>query len=286
MSVTIDSTRLKAKLDAAARAAYPAQRKFLHGMAATVATKLSEVAPKDTNRYIASILQGFKQAGVDAAPSPPALKMSEYRMIQRHQLERQIQVIWKKLLSTRGGIQSLTRALDKCGYTRGRPLDAEGLAWTKRLRSLKALEPAYVKLHAASLVQLERFNSNRFAIVFGVGRGAIHKAIAGDAQNQASRVLPIIEEVERANGGIRLKGVKLVVTVRQGVNGGEGHTAVAGGDPVIVVRSKEPHARILESKRGIVRKVLGDVRPAGLKQLKRAMVVEIAQKSGLQAGAA
>lgn len=289
MSREIDASRLRAKLDAAQRAAFPAQRVFLHGLAAKVATQLRDVAPKDTNRYIASLLQGFQQAGVDG-PSAPGLEPSRFRPVQRHQLTRQIQAIWQQLQSTKRGIRQLTQALAKCGYTsRGRPLDVQGHQWNSRLLTLKALEKAYTKLHASAIEQLARFESNPFAIVFGVGRGAIHRsgdARFGGAQNEVSNVLPAIEEVARARGGVGLRGVKLVVTVRQGVNGGTGVSAIAGGEPVIVVRSKEPHARILESKRGIVRKVLNEVRPAGMKQLKRDLVLEIAKASGLKTGAA
>lgn len=286
MSVRVDATMFNARMDAARRAMLPAQRALLHQLAAKAATNFAQIAPYDTNRYAASLLDAFRQAGVDG-PAPPALEMSEYRMIQRHQLERQIKVIWQKLLSTREGIRNLTRALDKCGYTsRGRPLDVQGHKWNSRLLTLKALEPAYQKLHLLAIEHLNRFNSHKFAIVFGVGRGAIHRAIAGDAKNEASRVEPLIEEIIRKGGRVALKGVKLVVTVRQGVNGGHGVSAVVNGDPAIVIRSMEPHARILERRRGVMTTAMADARTSGISRLKRDFVVEVAKASGLKTGAA
>lgn len=283
----IDAAKLREKMEAAQRAAFPAQRAFLHRLAAEATRAFERTAPKDTNRYAASVLSGFRQAGVEAPPPPP-LEPSKYRTLQRRVLERQIQTIWGRLQSTRRGITYFSRALDKCGYTsRGRPLDVQGHTWNARLLDLREMEPVWERLHKAAILQLARFNENRFAIVFGVGRANIFKFRGdSDADVQASRILPDLELVQRKSGKFYFRRVRLVVTVRQGVNGGSGVTAVANGSPVIVVRSMEPHARILERKTGVVGKALSHARSSGIRRLKRGLVTEIAAASGLRAGAA
>lgn len=283
MAAGLDTTRFGAQLRAVVRECLPASRRALNNLAAEAAWEIDGLADKDTNRYIASIHEGFQKAGVTDAPRPPALRQSQYRPLQRYVLLRQVQLMGKRLGSTRKAIRDIERALRDSGYTsRGRPLDVQGHKWNSRLIELRAQEPVWMKLEAGAREQLRRFDSSPFAVVFGLGATAVFGFRGdGDAQSDATYLEPAIQLVQQKNGRFRYKGVSLMVTVRPqgpregGVWGGDGLKMDVGGEPVIRVRSLEPHAGILESRKRIVGHVLRQLKQRGLVRLKRSVINDL-----------
>lgn len=279
----VDTRRFDAAIRAVVRECMPASQRALNNLAAEAAWEIDRLADKDTNRYIASILEGFEQAGVTDARRPPALRPSAYRQLQRNVLRRQIQRMWQQLRSTQKGIRDLTRALDKSGYTsRGRPLDVQGHKWNSRLIELKAQEPVWRRLHENALEQLRRFESSPYAVVFGLGKAAVFGFRGdGDAARDQTWLMPALQLTQQKNGRFRYKGASLMVTVRPqgpragGVWGGRGFRLEDGGDPIVRVQSLEPHSRILESKKRIVGHVLRELKHRGLVRVKRQMVDDL-----------
>lgn len=286
---TVDASRMRARIEAALRESPSASHAALDAMAAGVADQIERTAKKDTNAYVASLMEGFHEAGVKGAPPAPKVQPSKYRGIQRNQLNRQVRELWEELLDTRRGIRLISAAYEASGYKRGRPLDVQGHAWRSRLLTLRAMERAYERLHKAAIEQLARFEANPHAIVFGVGRGAIARrndARVGGESNQVSDVLPLIQEVVTAAGSVRVKGARLIVSVRKGgtrpdgTYGGTGRRVEHEQGEMIRVGSLEPHARILEDKYHTISAALAGARQYGLETIGKRWRDRVAAAAG------
>lgn len=194
-------------------------------------------------------LRGWIQAGVEAGVTSvpaPSLRPSRYHAQSVDAMERYIE----RLEETRDILQE---QIDRW-YPNGPPKKGNGTYQNLILR-LGTAERRVVKAR----IELEELERDPYAVVFGAGR--------------------IIDR----------KGTRLGigrVSFRTKVYGGTGRIIDGPGASVLYLRNMEPHARILEWKRGVMKTATAAARSAGVIPIRAAYIKTLRQASRVSGGGA
>lgn len=220
---------------------------------------IAERAPRDTNRYVASVIQAGEDIGVSGIPRPGIVE-GQHRQQFLNRLSDQARE-YKDLAERLDEFARKKRAkLVAWGYINGTQKPTK---WSRRemsmLRKLEAdAERAWRRAGRAAEEMLKAMGDKTFLAIFG------------------------------SNGKVNAKG-RLVgqrmMTVRVGVYGGYGRMIVSHNRTSIQIVSREPHATILERRRKLFAQAMNAVSVFGVKRLKRGYFDEAAAASKLFRGA-
>lgn len=215
------------------RAALPAARvAMVRGMVSQIIGTAARIAPRDTNRYVRGWIVAGKMVGVTDVPLP-VIRESKYSKEYIARLIEQQQKFEAQVARVDGLIYAW---YDKPGRRRRgyyNRLLAERTRWQQRADRARE--------------ETEKFIRATGAIVIGVGVNVVGGKVTGSL--------------------VRGGGRKISVTVRDRVHGGRGRVIMSDGRCVIILHNMEPHARIVEAKRSVLRTAEAGARLAGLRRL-------------------
>lgn len=213
-------------------------------IAATVfVSHIAERAPRDTNRYVASVIQAGQDLGVEKIPRPAIVegrnrqryldRLSDQARFYREQaegLERAAERIESKLraMGYIGGTQKMTK------WSRGEV--------AKMRRFERAAEKAWYRAGRAMEEMMKAMGDKTFVAIFG--------------------------SAGKVNAKGRVVGQRLY-TVRVGVYGGYGRMIVSGNRTGVQIVSREPHATIVEKKRRLFASAMQSVSVFGARRIQR-----------------
>jgi len=220
------------------RQAAPAARvAMIRQHARSIVHGLASLSPRDTNRYVRGWIIAGKMVGVGDVPLP-VIKESKYK-------REYIEAMLAQIERLEGKVQAI-----------------DGLIWAWYEKPGRRKAGYYHKLedrkrvaeHRVSKARdvLRRYIDRTDSIVMGVG----------------------INTRQLKGGGTRVRswwakdqGRQLSVTIRDRVYGGRGRLILAQHRAVLVLSNLEPHARIIERKRGVLAAADAGARLAGLRKL-------------------
>lgn len=217
------------------------------GLSELIVRTLESTLPRDTNRLVRASVQAYNDVArrLGGATRPePSLKESKTRQAFLEALEEQIEY-WERKVG------QWTRWDEK--YQReGRT----GQGWYQTIAREKAIAERRLR---RSLEELSKFTGQPFALLF------VHGGF------QAGRHTDRFDR----------HGRRRLVTVRDRVYGGRGRVDVGGSRVFVSMINDEPHARIIESRRGrLFRRALLLARNFGAESVGRNAIERIAREAG------
>lgn len=203
----------------------------IRALGGAIVDNLRLLSPRDTNRYVRGWLHAGREAGVFGGPIP-RLNESKWHKSNLEQAE-----IWLQRAEQNHG-NAAKRLRDT--FPSGAPKRGQAKLYGRLSREV---DKANGRLNEARLTVGE-LRTDKYAIVFGAGR------VVGRGAKQ-----------KRLGVGR--------ITLRQKIYGGSGWILDRGTSSTIRLLNHEPHALILESKKGVLRQATAAARGAGLLPYKR-----------------
>lgn len=214
-------------------------------------------APRDTNRYVASVLQAGRDVGVVRHPIP-AVVASKGRERYLERLKDQADTWAAKADGYAERIADIEAKLklwfDDRGRKRGKGARKMASAATKMQRSLEKAR----KYATRAAEELAKATGDPTALIIYGSSGKIGK--------RGRRV------------GYRLH------TARVGVYGGRGTIINTPDRTVVEIRSMEPHARIVEKRHQVFARATMAAGSTGVRRMHRKYVAAVAKGTGLGGG--
>lgn len=212
---------------------------------------IEQRAPRDTNRYIASVVQAGQDVGVMAFNRPPIVA-GRRREVFLDRLQDQA-LFWRgraeKLDASIGRIKGM---LERWGYTNG---GRKATKWSRaKLRQINKLEKdsarAWERAGRATEELIKAMGDQSFILMHG-SRGRMNKR------------------------GTRVIGQRLT-TVRVKVYGGHGEMIITPDQTLIRMVSKEPHSVFVERRLKLFSSAIQAVRSLGVARIRPAYYGRVA----------
>lgn len=238
-------------------------------------------AKRDTNRFIVGWIKAGWGVGVTGY-ALPALGPSEYRPLYRAQLVRQIEIAGAKALS-------LEKRIAQWFTAKSRPI----MGWSAEAR---AAAMQYRHLEMRGREELAKFDADPFAIVIGVGAGAVFRFGRGktDAEEAiyASNISPVVRvRTLKARNFVEATRYKASGTVKVTVrsnkdHGGTGTLRTVGGVRIAELHNREAHASLVERRTRVFAKAVGKLKRYGAVRVASSAVQRVARAADIQPGRA
>jgi hypothetical protein len=238
VSVTVDYSAFRARMAAMRKRGNSAREAFLLAVGISFVQAVVKFSPRDTHRYVRGWMQAARGAGIRTDQLPA--------IVQSKKRDKIIEALTRQVSLTRAAEGRLRATMELWYVQANRP--RRGYYHTLQRKIEKAAERS-----ARAEEELKKFLQATGAVVMMRGSGA--------ALNGYQR---------------QLSGDAINLTVRDKVYGGRGRLTSGSTTSGLMLHNLEPHSRVVEKYRGVVRRARAALGAAGLQQLKGEYVGRLA----------